>query len=337
MPRAEHHADRSWGARWNAYWFRPAPFVDLAVCRLLVVGFQFFVLLFPTLLLKYPPYTMFDHYAALPDDSYHAPLILNLLMLPAGWGARPPLELLQFVYAATIMVGVPAMLGWWTRTACLLFASGNLFMSAYAYSYGEYHHIEALTCLFLTFLAISPSGAALSLDSRRRTRKQPAVPQATHGELAHWPRLLLQWLFSLMYLSGAALKLFGSGFDWLNGFTLQYYLLQDAAFWDCSLGISLGQHHGLCLALTWFTLIVEGLFFSVLIWPRTAWFFVPAASALHLGIYATMRAPFFHYLPLFAVFVPWSRVFEWLARWREEKRRASLLVAESGQSAAAHQ
>ena len=32
--------------RWNAYWFRPAPFVNLAICRIVVVASQLFLLVF---------------------------------------------------------------------------------------------------------------------------------------------------------------------------------------------------------------------------------------------------------------------------------------------------
>lgn len=298
--------------RWSRYWFREAPVLDLAVVRILVVGLQLAVLLFPHALLQYPPYTLFEHHlTAFTDAEYHPPLILRALTLPLGGEGRPTLALLEGVYGLTILYGVPALIGLFTRSSVLLFALGNAFLSAHAYSYDEHHHIEALTVVFLLALPLSSCGAHLSVDRwQRRRRAAGSSATASLAEVsrdAGWPLVLMRWMFSLCYLSGALCKLGGGGLDWLNGYTMQYYLLQDGLFWETGLGLWLGQRHLLCVAMGWFTLLAEGLFFLVLLRPRLALLFVPALVMLHLGIYAAMRAPFFHYLPLFAVFVPWSR------------------------------
>ena len=96
-------------ARWNAYWFRPAPLLDLAVCRVIVVGVHLFVMLVPYALLKYPVYGMLEHYAALPASKWNPePLLMRLFLLPLG-GARPGLELTQWVQALTIVAGALAL------------------------------------------------------------------------------------------------------------------------------------------------------------------------------------------------------------------------------------
>ena len=77
---------------------------------------------------------------------------------------------------------------------------------------------------------------------------------------------------------------------------------------DADASVWLADRHVLCVALSWATLLVEGLFPMVLWRPRLAPLFVSATAATHVGIWITMRAPFWLYLPLFAVFVPWSRL-----------------------------
>ena len=294
-------------ARWNAYWFRPAPLLDLAVCRVIVVGVHLFVMLVPYALLKYPVYGMLEHYAALPASKWNPePLLMRLFLLPLG-GARPGLELTQWIQTLTIVAGALALVGWRTRTACALFAVGNVFLSAYSYSFGEHHHTEAITVMFLLALPFAPCGAALSVDAWRARRRGP---QPVTSELAAWPLLSIRWMFALCYLSAAVCKLVAAGPEWMNGYTLRYYMLQDGLRWETGIGPWLAGQHGLAVALSWFSVLVEGFFWLVLARPRAALVLVPAAIALHVGIYAAMRAPFLLYIPLYSVFVPWSYVLE---------------------------
>ena len=45
---------------------------------------------------------------------------------------------------------------------------------------------------------------------------------------AAWPLRLIQILFALVYFDAGLSKLHASGLDWVNGYTLQYYLATDA-------------------------------------------------------------------------------------------------------------
>jgi len=53
-------------------------------------------------------------------------------------------------------------------------------------------------------------------------------------------------------------------------------------------------------------LLFELTFFVVLIRPSLAWLYLPAGVMMHTGIYLTMKAPFFQYIALYSVFVPWA-------------------------------
>lgn len=286
--------------------FAPAPLAGLAIVRIAVVASLLFVTLFPDALFTYPVWGRLHLLAALPDAQWEPLPIVRLLLLPFGDGWRPPLAVMAGVLQASVVFGVLALLGCFTRTALLLFGLAHLLISGYGYSYHEHHHIEALSLLALFALAAAPAGGAWSIDAWRARRHGAPPPAAS--DLARWPLELMQWLFALCYLSAGVCKLGASGLAWMNGYTLQAYLLQEGVFWGTSASVWLARQHELCIALSWFTLLVELLFPLVLWRRRLAWWFVPAAAAMHVGIWITMRAPFWLYFPLYAVFVPWERV-----------------------------
>ena len=141
--------------------------------------------------------------------------------------------------------------------------------------------------------------------------KQLTVPR--------FPLLLTQWILAIIYFDSAISKLmknpdvslFEVGnflrLDWLSGYSLQHYLLlPETPF----LGSWLGHNHLLSLIATWMTVIFEGGFFLVLIFPQLIKLFLPMGIAFHLGIYIAMQIPFFLILPTYAAFVPWGTLID---------------------------
>lgn len=301
---------------WNTYWFRPAPLVHLAICRIVVVGFQLFILLNH----HYYNYNRLRQVSALPDFLYDPLPVLRLLIWPFGWTYRPPFEILLTVYCITLAVGVLALIGLKTNFSLLAFTVGNVFMQAFSYSFGEYHHPEALLMITLLLLALSPAGGVLSIDDLWRRlrlnskRRRFDVFNNILNEasaFASWPLLLVQWLLALIYLATAMSKLGSAGLDWMNGYTLQYFLLRDALRWS-NIGVWLAHQQTVVWLLSWMTILFEGTFFLVLIFPRLAWLYIPSGVALHMGIYLTMGAFFFQFIVIYTVFIPWVPMFKTL-------------------------
>jgi hypothetical protein len=160
----------------------------------------------------------------------------------------------------------------------------------------------------LCALAISPSGRVLSVDAWLRNLNERHTVPATVvlSEFAGWPIKLLLWFFVLLYLSAVWSKLSASGLDWANGYTLQYYLARDGLRWGSSLGIWLSQFHTFILLSQIAVLLFQTTFSLAVIFPRLRWIYVPVGLALHLGIFLTLRAPFFSWIGLYVVFIPWS-------------------------------
>ena len=284
---------------WENYWFRPAPLIDLAVCRIIIVGYQLFYLIKMNYVYK------MKTLSSLPDSLYDALPLLHLLVMPFGWSYRPPFEGLEIVFYLTLAVGVLSFVGLWTNLSLSFFTIGNLFMQAYIYSYHDIHHPHGIMMIALSVLALAPCGTLLSADTWFR---QSGVSQESN--FAKWPLLLIQWIFALAYFSAAEWKMTTSGLDWVNGYTLQYYLASDAMRNDMSLGLWLSQHHVLSQLFSWATIIFEGTFSLVLIFPVLAFIYIPAGIAIHTGMYLTMKANFFQWVAVYSVFVPWSKLLK---------------------------
>jgi hypothetical protein len=298
---------------WTRYWFRPAPLLDLAVCRIACVAVQLFLLI------------EMNHFntkrllmlSTLPD-SWYAPLpILRLVISPLGSTFRPPVELLLAVYWLTVAGGILALIGFTTNGSLLLFALGNIFLQAFSYSFGELHHSSALMMIALSILALSPAGRALSVDAlwRRaqpyaRWRRLNVFSQRDEGSVfARWPLILIRHMLALIYLDAALHKLNRAGLDWMNGHTLQFYLVQDAVPRGSDIGVWLAQQHTLAWLLSWVTILFEVTFFVVLVFPRLACVYIPVGIALHIGMCVTKVACFYQFLALYTVFVPWTPLF----------------------------
>jgi uncharacterized membrane protein YphA (DoxX/SURF4 family) len=291
---------------WQRYWFAPAPYLDLAVVRVVAVATQlFWMTLFaahlPTLELR----------AAMPAESWQPLLVLNALNLPWGWDFRPSFDTLRVVYYLAVGAGALSLIGLFTNLSLLVFAATCVYLQAFIYSFGDFHHPEAVMMVALSVLAISPSGRVLSVDGwlrRVRKRGDEASWLGQTSPFTGWPLKLLQWFFVLMYASAVWSKLGTSGFDWANGFTLQYYLARDALRWDSPLAFWLSQHHTLILLAQYGVLLFQATFALAVIFPKLRWIYVPAGLCLHIGIYLTLTAPFFQWIALYAVFIRWTEV-----------------------------
>jgi hypothetical protein len=198
--------------------------------------------------------------------------------------------------------GIMAMLGCFTRTSVFIFALTNWIFIAHAYSYSDVHHPQSIFCIFLMLLAFSPSGDRLSIDaltcSWRRGWENDAEQATKTVETAFWPIRLVHVLLAWAYFSTGLSKLVYGGLRWMNGYTLQGYILGDALQRDLPLGLWLVQHHTLCVLLSIYTIGFEFFFFVSLIIPWTAPYFLIGGILFQLGLYIFAGHPFFQHIIL---------------------------------------
>ncbi|MGF1480880.1 MAG: DCC1-like thiol-disulfide oxidoreductase family protein [Cyanophyceae cyanobacterium] len=320
---------------WNSYWFRPASLFNLAVCRIVVIAFQLFYLV------KNDYLGQLLERSLLPDSLYQPLPVLQFLLPLANY--RPSAEILTITYWLAIIAGMCSLLGIRTKVSLLVFAMSNLLIQAYLYSFGDFHHPEALMLIALFVLALSPAGGVLSYDNlQRRLRSRTTKKRWSEFNIvtqkspwAGWSLLLIQWLFALIYLSAAMSKILQTQplaltLDWMNGYTLQFYLIRDGIRWGSELGVWLGQHHTFAWLSSIVAILFESTFWVVLLFPKLAWLYIPAGTAFHTGIYWTQRAPFFQYIALYSVFVPWASLVQSLSRYFQAKKEPKLEVFYDG-------
>jgi hypothetical protein len=309
----------------DSYWFYPAPLLNLALCRIIFVAFQ----LEQLLLRDYRTNVLTR--ADIPSLTYTPLPVLQFLNSLFPWNT-PSSFSLSIVFWLSAVCGILALIGLKTNVNLFIFAIGSLYLQSYLYSFGGFHHPEAMMLIALVILALSPCGKLLSVDSLKGKAfswrangksssvwamlKQPSLLTAT-SPFARWPLLLIQWLFSLVYLSAGLNKLVVDGpglftLKWMNGYTLQYYLIKDGLMWGSDLGVWIGQQHVLVLLFSVIAIVFETTFFLVLIFPKLIWLYIPAGAAFHMGIYMAQRAPFFQYIALYAAFIPWTAVIKML-------------------------
>ena len=108
---------------------------------------------------------------------------------------------------------------------------GSTFLQAFAYSFGDLHHREALMIITLWLLALSPAGRVLSLDSYLVTRNSSHRRVPAEKKHFRWVAAssgaepVRVWFTWMQHFANCSL----AGADWVNGYTLQYYLYSDAS------------------------------------------------------------------------------------------------------------
>jgi uncharacterized membrane protein YphA (DoxX/SURF4 family) len=323
---------KRWIDLWNAYWFPKTTTLYLSICRIVVIAAQLFWFL-PSLdyqinLLEKnsefidPQLLIRVISAIVPRDVFFTPAAFIIL------------------YWVTIVAGVTALLGFFTRISCFIFALGNWIFIAHAYSYADIHHPETIFCIFLMLLAFSPSGGSLSIDAlirRYRMRFGNGSEEASQEvHTAIWPIKLVHVLLALTYFSTGLSKLLYGGLKWMNGYTLQGYTFQDATRRDIPLGIWIAQQHTLCVLLSVYTVFFELFFFISLFIPWTAPYFMVAGILFQIGLYIMAGHNFFQHIILlflllvFSGFEPWKACMnKWLrvqsSQWRSQVQTRQIL------------
>ncbi len=277
-----------WIDRWNAFWFPLTSTLPLAGARIVTVAAQLFWF-GPNLAHHINLATQNTHFS---DPQPMIRLINHLLPRHVLFSA----EGLTAVWYVTIIAGVMALIGWRTRTALFVFALASWFWVSHGYSYADVHHREAPYALFMMALPFAPSGARLSVDALLRRRR--GLPPVLTSDLALWPLRFGHVVLTMTYFSTGATKLLSGGLRWMNGYTLQNYVLSDAIDRHIPLGLWVAQHYWLCVALSVGTVIFELFYFVSLLLPRVASLIFLGAVFFHIGLYFVAGHPFYQFIVL---------------------------------------
>lgn len=292
-------APTSWLGR---YFFRRGSTAAPAMMRFLAVGFYLFWLSEP----------LADNLYHLDAPGFDQPqLIVQFFLLFVDEATfRQPI-VIGSIWWATQGLGLLALVGLFTRFSLGGYAVGHLILIAHEYSYGEFHHPDALYVLFLLMLAFAPTGDCLSVDAWWRSRRDGRPwYRGSISRLALWPLLTIQLLLCLAYVDAGTSKLTLGGLHWFNGYTLQNYLLEDGLRRGLPWGVWLAQYRLPCIIMAFGAVAFELGFWLIMV-PRLRfmrWPVLLSGVGMHMGIYILQGAPFFTFMIIYLTWVPWHRL-----------------------------
>lgn len=214
-----------------------------------------------------------QNYASLVDP----PLLIKVFANILGDNILMSSSFIRIIYYFMILTGIGTILGLFHKFSSVGFAFCFTFLVAYMWSFGEVHHPRSVLCWFLIIIALSRSSDVYSLDSYFGWTKEVKSESGLYG----WPNSMILIMVSSAYCFSGAWKIFyQGGLTWMNGYTMQFYLVtmgmnDIAAF--------IIQYRWLCIFLSIFAVGLE-LFFPVIIFYRKAivWF-LAGAFLFHLG------------------------------------------------------
>jgi hypothetical protein len=257
---------------WHRFWFRPEPAYTLGLVRIM---FGLIVIAWTASLL-----------ADLDDLFSSNGVVPRQPALPFEWGVFeiwPSDRALLIGWAVLLVAAVAMTVGWHSRLAALIvfvLIMSFEFRNPYVFNSGDnLLRVEAL------FLALSPCGAALSLDQRRMTGSFWSAQYR-----APWPLRLMQIQLSLVYLATFVVRMTGE--KWPDGTAMSYALrLEDMLIIPVPQLISTNDL--IMNVATWATLLIE-LLIGILVWNRRCRRLVLIIGALlHAGILVTVAVGFF--------------------------------------------
>lgn len=272
-------------SRWQSFWFDIRPAYPLGLIRIafgaLMVAWTLSLL--PDLRVFFGPNGLMPR-PFLQDGAWSVFALWNSDMaLLIGW-------------CVLLICSVALTLGWHSRLAAVMVFV--LVVSLQRRDILVFNSGDVLIRIEALFLAVSPCGAALSLDRRRAVGRFWSAQ-----DRAVWPIRLFQVQLSLIYLTTVYVKLDGNG--WRDGSAVSYALrIQDMLIVSAPQWITTDQV--LMNIATWGTVMLE-IALGVLVWNRLCrpWV-LTAGLVMHTMIMVSICIGFFSLamFVLYLAFVP---------------------------------
>lgn len=164
----------------------------------------------------------------------------------------------------------------------------------------------ALICFLIYFVPILPLGYI-----QRKVNLIPIVLTVLIVAPGRTIRLV-GIAVAMVYLSGGLEKLRHGGLCWMDGRSLQAYLIEHYLYTQRPQALWLARRPGLCQALSALVLVWELSFWLVIWFPALGWIYVPAGLAFHIGTSIAMRIHYWIYFcPVYFVFLAPSLARIW--------------------------
>lgn len=281
-------------ASMDKYWFGFGSPVSLGVFRILMGGLAFLNGLFIL------PFwgDWFGEKGYFP--AWIGQLWLNPYFYANGGGPQiPRLNLLNGVtdpritfpfYLVTMVAALLTSLGLWTRVSSVVFAIG--LVSLHHRNAAMLHGGDTLMRVMALYIAISPCGAACSLD--RLIRLWRGEESGSPRLISLWPQRLISYNLALVYFTTVWLK--WDGTMWRDG-SATYYPARLGEFYRFPVP-QFFREFPMVTITTYGTLFTEFCLATLVFYRPVRRYVVIAGICMHLYIDYSMNIPLFSYLML---------------------------------------
>lgn len=266
---------------------------------------------------------MWDDYELIPFFSqgrlYHPVPTFSLLGLPVF--SEPVLYLIYGGLVAGLVlggIGIGSRIPFLVVTLSYFYLQG-LEMGFTKPPFTQYvYHSRNLGVFVLLILTLAPAYAHQNVLK--------ALREPLSKRCSGWPAQLIKVTLAIAYFGAAYIRLTTST-KWLNGYTLQAYLLERYLLNSNDLALELAHSIPLDIVLSWFAVLLESFFFLAVLIPRTGLLLVPAGVGFHFGNWLIMDIQFFPYfVTAYLSFVVDVREY-WL-RWKHPGLRIATAAME---------
>ncbi len=278
---------------WHRVWFEPKPVTPIALYRIFfgLLVLHFGVLLWPDLL------NFFGQDAIVSDATarlwWQGPTLNALLLLPHNDSA-----LIAF-YVAFMFAAVLLTFGLITRLSAFF-----VYLALVSFTFRDpfvFHSGDCFIRIAAFLLMLSPCGEALSLDNLVRVAFSKDPVGIGRALSPPWAQRLLQFNLAAVYADAFWTKAVSE--QWVSGMAV-YYASRLEQFKRLPVPF-LFDSILMCKLLTWSTLVLE-LMMWTLIWFRDLrYFLLGAAIVFHLALDWAMNIPLFQWtmITAFILFV----------------------------------
>ncbi|MEX2347243.1 MAG: hypothetical protein WD604_16590 [Balneolaceae bacterium] len=256
-----------------------------------------------------------ERLAACPESYFEAAGLMQLL-IPASVTPQELATLLYFSQSIVIFFWICAAIGLFGRVSAMITGLGVfLFWGAMQSCAGTGHdwHLPMYSLIFLGLFSKNDRWSAdYWLAARFNWYPFNDFTPDKYGGLAR--KLILVTTVFILFAGGIA-KLFTGGFDWLNGESLYYYLVEfnepSTAIGPLLLDFFLENRWIITILSVWTVLLELG---SLWVLFRKKWrlFYVINLWAFHIGIYLLMFPRYFPSMICYLLIVNWRYTYNYL-------------------------
>ncbi|NBY18719.1 hypothetical protein EBQ74_00350 [bacterium] len=281
------------------FWNAPDSSESLALGRIILGTIQFYRSF--TLTEKFQEFSLF------PEILFQPIFFLKLFSLQT---IAPPKNtyFLGAIGFGLMVSGICTIIGYKTKINIFIFFLIQFFLVGFSYSFGDYHHDQAVPILVGFLLFFTPCDRKFSLDVLLNKATFRSIDEPFDHRTYGWFFQFIKCFLGIVYFSAGISKLAHSQGDWLTGRSLIYFLEQDGIANSRPLGIWLSRNPYLCILLAWATIVFQMLFVFAIHKRKWKTMFTSAGIVFHLSTDLIMKANFTGFIGVLSFLLPWEKI-----------------------------